>query len=120
MKRIGIVIIVVVCALLGTALVNAQEGVSGCDAVIQYMKAGAGVIRTYHGPEKDKRLADLKSTYQEKMRGAPKKAVKLAEAYLNVLKKGWEKADNDTVFKVIEARDAALKACGKTPVDAGF
>ena len=120
MKRIGIVAMVLVCAFFSATLVSAQEKLTPCDQVVKYMKAGANIIRTAMGPEKDQRLAQLKTAYQPKMAGAPEKAIKLADAYLDTLKKGWEKAGDDTVFKIIEARDAALKACGKTPADSGF
>ncbi len=120
MKQIGLVIIVLGCLLLSAILVGAQQSGSPCDAVIQYMRAGAGLIRNIQEPDKDKALADLKKQYEEKMRGAPAKAIKLAEVYVNKLKKGWEKAGDNTVFEIIEARDAALKACGRNPEQAGF
>ncbi len=78
-----------------------------------------GIIRRSQGEDRDKQLAAIKAEYADRLQKVPPKARTLAEAYIAEVKKGWDKTDDDTVFKVLDTRNAAFKACGITPEEAG-
>jgi FtsZ-binding cell division protein ZapB len=92
-----------------------------CDAVLGFMHKSAAAVRGLRGAERTKRLAAIKKEYAGKMKGAPAAAVKQARAWVAVLSEGWDKTGGgDMVLQLLTKRNAVLKACGKTPAEAGF
>jgi DNA repair exonuclease SbcCD ATPase subunit len=91
-----------------------------CEAVIAYMKRSEGIIRNHKGEQRRKMLEQAKRELSGAMKGAPDKAVKAANSWVNELRRGWDKPGGDIVFKLLTKRNAVLEACGKTPEEAGF
>lgn len=91
-----------------------------CDAVIQFMHKSMDAIRRSKGDERKRLLAELKTLYANEMRGAPTQAITNAEAWVNEASRTWDKASDDGLFQLLKKRNAVLKACGKTPEQAGF
>jgi phage-related tail protein len=91
-----------------------------CDTVIVFMKQSAQIIKQNKGNQRTKRLAQLKQELAKSMEGAPPKAVKSAEAWVNELSATWDKRNDDSVYKLLTLRNAALEACGMKPQEVGF
>ncbi|MFC1835179.1 hypothetical protein ACFL2Q_10640 [Thermodesulfobacteriota bacterium] len=106
--------------LLCTGNAVAEDKKSPCDAVVQYMKKGRAIVQQARGEERDKLLAALKEEFGPKMEGAPAQARRQADAFLEVTRQAWEDRQSDSVFRILTTRNAALKACKKTPEEAGF
>ncbi len=96
------------------------EKLSPCDAVIAFMNASENVITRQSRGERIKLLEEVKQQYAEKMRGAPERATKAAENLVKEWVKQWDKSTDDGVFRLLQLRNIALKACGKSPEDTGF
>lgn len=97
-----------------------SECLTPCDAVVAFMKRSEGIIRNNTGEQRRKLLEQVKRDMGEAMRGAPEKAVKAANSWVNELSRGWDKPGEDIVFKLLNKRNTVLDACGKKPEEAGF
>lgn len=99
-----------------------QRQVTPCDAVIDFMKVSNGIIKQRSGAERTNMLEQVRQEYEPKMKGAPEKAIKAAQDWVKEGSKfrGTSKSDDDALFRLIRLRNAALKACGKTPEEAGI
>jgi len=104
----------------GKQVSRPQEKVTPCDAVIEFMKRSGEIVRQQKGEERTKSLQLVKQQYAPRMRGAPEKAVKAAEVWVNELSSSWDNPKDDTVFSLLIKRNAALEACNKKPEEAGF
>lgn len=105
---------------------HVQEALQGppesdpCDAVIQYMKTGAKIIKEQKGEKRRELLQDLRKEYRNRIQGAPESAKKAAEEWIAEASKTWDKADSQSTYKLLRARNIVLDACGKKSVDLGF
>jgi len=97
-----------------------QEQSNPCDAVVEFMKRNGEIVRQHTGEERARLVEQVKRDYAARMRGAPERAIKAAEAWVSELISNWDKPKDDTVFNLITKRNAALEACKKNPEDAGF
>jgi outer membrane murein-binding lipoprotein Lpp len=97
-----------------------SEGLSPCDAVLEYMRKCQQAVRGQHGELRAKLLAELKQQYTPKMKGAPEKALLSSAAWVNELAKSWDKPGDNTVLNLLLNRNEVLHACDKTPAEAGF
>ena len=106
----------------GPVVEAGEQQIAGtpCEAMIQYMRKAGNVIRQLKGEERIRMLQQLKTTYAAKMQGAPKEAVTAARKWVEELSAAWDKTSKDALFKLLVHRNRALKACGKTPAEAGF
>ncbi len=93
---------------------------SPCDALVEYMRSCVAILRGASGEERTKRLQALRSEYMDKMRGAPAKAISEAEAWVTEAVRYLDTPADDSVFRVLVRRNAALKACGKSPEESGL
>ncbi|MDQ1239942.1 MAG: hypothetical protein QG577_2128 [Thermodesulfobacteriota bacterium] len=91
-----------------------------CDAVIQYMKTGAKIIKEQKGEKRRELLQDLKKEYRNRMQGAPDSAKKAAEEWVGEASKVWDKPHDQSTYNLLRARNIVLEACGKKAVDLGF
>lgn len=98
----------------------ARETLTPCDALIQFMKASRVIVEGHKGEVRAKLLQQVRKDYSSRLREAPDKAVKAAEAWVEELNVSWDKTHNDTVSNLLKKRNAALEACGKKPQEAGF
>jgi len=96
------------------------EKLSPCDAVIAFMNASEDVITRQPKGERTKLLEQVKQQYADKMKDAPEKATKAAENLVKEWVKQWDKSTDDGVFRLLQLRNIALKACGKSPDEAVF
>ncbi len=101
-------------------LSRARETLTPCDALIEFMKASRAIVEGHKGEVRAKLLQQLRKDYSSRLREAPHKAVKAAEAWVEELSLSWDKTHNDTVSNLLKKRNAALDACGKKPQEAGF
>jgi X-X-X-Leu-X-X-Gly heptad repeat protein len=99
-----------------------SDKLSPCDAVIAYMKKTEDILRQHpRGTERAKSLEQLKRQFAPRMKGAPEKAIKGAEDWVNGLIKLWDQESSDnSMLGIIEQRNVVLEACGKSPSEAGF
>lgn len=97
-----------------------QESSNPCDAVIEYMNTGLGIVKQHKGADRKRLLEQARKEYALRMQGAPAQAVKSAEAWLAEVVRSWDSTHNDTVLSLITKRKAVLDACGKKPSDIGF
>jgi len=102
------------------AIAKPTENLTPCDSVLEFMRASEKVIRSYKGDERNKLLDEVKSDYAEKLKGAPKKAIDSAQAWVKEASKSWDKHHDGTVFLLLKHRQSVLNACGKKASDAGF
>lgn len=100
-----------------TTMPKAPETKSPCDAVLAFMEASEQVVRVYKGAQRTDMLAKVKEDYGPRMKGAPEKAIRNAEAWVNEICIGWDKPGDDTVFNLITRHNAVLNACKKKPGD---
>ncbi len=91
-----------------------------CDAVIDYMKTSAKIIKEQRGETRQKLLQDLKSEYESRMQGAPERAKKAAEEWVTELSKTWDKPHDQSSYNLLRDRNIVLDLCGKKPSDLGF
>ena len=101
-------------------VVKPNENLTPCDAVLEFMRASAQVVRSSKGDERNKALNKLKTDYAEKWSGAPKKAIDSAQAWVKELSRSWDKHNEDTVLQLLKHKKSVLKACGKDDSEAGF
>lgn len=104
----------------GKQVSKPQGKMTPCDAVIEFMKKSGEIVRQQKGEERTKSLQQVRQQYASRMRGAPAKAVKAAEVWVNELSSSWDNPKGDTVLSLLIKRNAALEACNKKPEDAGF
>lgn len=99
-----------------------SDKLSPCDAVIAYMKKTEDILRQQpRGTERTKSLEQLKRQFAPRIKGAPEKAIKGAEDWVNGLIKLWDHESSDnSMLRIIEQRNVVLEACGKSPSEAGF
>jgi len=102
------------------AVTKPSAGLSPCDAVLEYMRKSEQVVRRHHGEERTKLLAQIRQEYTPKMQGAPEKALIASTAWVDELAKSWDKPGDKTVLNLLLNRNEVLRACNKTPADAGF
>jgi hypothetical protein len=119
-SRVGFLagVLILGAVLCGTAA--ADEKKNACKALVQYMKQGRAIIQQVSGDERAKRLADLKAKHAAGMQAAPAKAKSAAEAFLKYAAGYLDGTNPDDGYLILVNRDAALKACGTTPSQAGF
>jgi len=96
------------------------EELSPCDAVLAFMKASEAIVRQQKGAERTRLLEQAHQQYAPRMKGAPEKAVKAAESWVKEGTKFWDKSSDYPTFRLLQLRNAALEACGKSPSEAGF
>ncbi len=96
------------------------EGLDPCEAVLAFMKKSEAIVREHKGEQRTKLLEAVKQEYAPRMKGAPEKAVKSAEAWVNEVNRSWDKLHDNSVFSLINKRNEVIKACGKKPGEAGF
>lgn len=104
----------------GEAVTKPSEGLSPCDAVLEYMRKCGQVVRNNRGEQRTKLLAQLGKEYAPKMQGAPEKARTASAAWVKEMAGSWDKPGDKTVFNLLVNRNEVLKACNKTPAEAGF
>jgi chromosome segregation ATPase len=97
-----------------------QAAATPCDALMEFMRKSANVIRQLRGEERLRGLQQLEKDYSAKIKDAPKKATVAAKTWVKALSAGWNKTTGDSIFKILVHKNKALKACGKTPKEAGF
>lgn len=106
--------------MAGTDIAKAPENMTPCDACIAFMKATEQTVRRYGGAQRAEMLKKVKQEYQPRMKGAPEKAVKNADAWVDELSSTWDNPGDDMVFSLITKRNAVLDACEKNPTKSGF
>ena len=84
------------------------------------MQTSEKVIRSYKGDERNKLLDKVKTDYAEKLKGAPRKAIDSAQAWVREMSQSWDKPHDDTVLLLLKHEKSVLKACGKIDSDGGF
>jgi hypothetical protein len=92
---------------------------SPCEAVLAFMNASEQAVKSHKGEQRTDILEKVKQEYGPRMKGAPEKARKNAQAWVDELSKSWDKPGDNTVFNLITKRNAALGACEKKPGDVG-
>ncbi|MGO9569114.1 MAG: hypothetical protein ACLP5H_16380 [Desulfomonilaceae bacterium] len=96
--------------------IGTQRGnVAPCGAVVELMNKCLDIFTNHKGEERAKLLEQTKQEYASRIEGAPEKAIKAAEAYINELGKSWDRFKDDTVFVLVSKRNAVMDACGKKP-----
>ena len=95
--------------------IRTQRGnLTPCDAVVELMNKCLEIFRQNKREERAKLLAQTKQEYASRIKGAPEKAIKAAEAYINELGKSWDRLkDEGTVLVLVRKRNAVMDACGK-------
>jgi len=106
--------------VVGQKMSKAPENTSPCEAVLAFMKAIEQVVRSYKSEQRNDMLEKVKQEYGPRMKGAPEKAIKNAEAWSDEMINSWDKPGDNTVFNLLSKRNAVLDACAKKPGDAGF
>jgi len=104
----------------GEAATKPSEGLSPCDAVLEFMRKSEQAVRRHHGEQRSKLLAQIRQEYKPKMQGAPEKALIASTAWVDELAKSWDKPGDKTVLNLLVNRNEVLRACNKTPAEAGF
>lgn len=104
----------------GQSVSKLSEKLSPCDAVIEFMKRSGEIVRQHKGEQRKKMLQQVKEELVARMKEAPPKAVKAAEAWVKELTTYWDKPHEKFVYNLLTKRNEALDACGKTPEEAGF
>jgi len=102
------------------AATKPSAGLSPCDAVLEFMRKSEQTVRRHHGEERTKLLAQIRQEYSPKMEGAPDKARIASTAWVDELAKSWDKPGDKTVLNLLLNRNEVLRACNKTPAEAGF
>jgi len=103
------------------AQIGTQRGsLTPCDAIVEFMKKSLETVRLHKGEERARLLEQTKQEYASRIKGAPDKAIKAAEAWVNELNSSLDSPRDDTVLILITKRNAVMAACGKTPQEAGF
>lgn len=93
---------------------------TACDAIIDFMRKCQGIVRRSKGEERERLLQKLKDQYEKHVSNAPAGAWKSALEWAKELSKAWDKTGGDFVFVLLKKRNQVLKACNKTPEEAGF
>jgi uncharacterized phage infection (PIP) family protein YhgE len=96
------------------------QAASPCDAVLQYMKKSQAIVRQYKGEERAKLLQQVKEEFSSLMRGAPEKAIKAADLWVNEVVRVWDNPREDSAFILLSNKKRVLESCHKTPEEAGF
>jgi DNA repair exonuclease SbcCD ATPase subunit len=104
----------------GEAVTKPSKNLGPCDAVLEYMRKCGQVVRNNRGAQRTKLLEQLRKEYSAKMEGAPQKARTASAAWVKELAGSWDKPGDKTVFNLLVNRNEVLKACNKTPAEAGF
>lgn len=91
-----------------------------CDEIIAYMKATEQIVRRYKGAERATMLQKLKEEYEPRIKNAPERAKKNAEAWVEEAARSWDNMGDDFVFNLLTKRNAVLESCGKKPAESGF
>jgi flagellar hook-length control protein FliK len=97
-----------------------SEGLSPCNAVLEFMRKSEQAVRRLHGEERTKVLSQIRNEYTPKMQGAPDKALIASAAWVDELAKSWDKPGDKTVLTLLLNRNEVLRACNKTAAEAGF
>ena len=97
-----------------------QQTMSPCDALIQYMKKCQAIIRQFKAEERTQKLTQVKQEFAPRMQGAPEKALKAAENWVEEVIRVWDDPREDSAFIILSNKDVVLKSCNKTPEEAGF
>jgi len=96
------------------------EELSPCGAVLAFMKESEGIVRNQRGPERTKSLEQAHQQYAPRMKGAPEKAIKAAQDWVKEGTKYWDRSPEVELYRVLQLRNIALEACGKSPTESGF
>ncbi len=97
-----------------------DESPTPCDMVINFMKSSSRAIRDLKGDERAKELERIAADYDPKMEGAPQEAIDAAKKWVINVSKTWDKGSSEGIFRTLDLRNKALKACGISPENAGF
>jgi septal ring factor EnvC (AmiA/AmiB activator) len=103
----------------GPKMPKAAENMSPCEALRAFMEASEQMARSYKGRQRTDMLEKVKHEYAPRMKGAPEKAIRNAQAWVDELSSSWDKTRNDTVFNLLIKSNAVADACKKNPSDAG-
>ncbi len=105
---------------VGSRTPKQQEELSPCDAVVAFMRVGSNIVKNQKRAERMKLLEEIKQQYAPKMYGAPEKAIKAAEDYVQERIILWDKSRDDTVFRLLQLRKTVGEACGKSQDELDF
>lgn len=103
----------------GPKMPKAAENMSPCEALQAFMEASEQMVRSYKGGQRIDMLEKVKHEYAPRIKGAPEKAIRNAQAWVDELSSSWDKTRNDTVFNLLIRSNAVADACKKSPSDAG-
>ncbi len=105
---------------VGSTGTESGRAMDPCDSVVEYMKKSAEIIKNHKGSDRRFKLKELRAAYDSRMKGAPKPAIKASAEWVKELSKSWDKHDDNSVYRMLKLRNEALKACDRTPEQAGF
>ncbi|MGO8821521.1 MAG: hypothetical protein ACLQT6_18670 [Desulfomonilaceae bacterium] len=97
-----------------------ETSLNPCDALIEYMKHGQSIIKSYKGEERKSKLEQARASLAAKMTDAPAAGRKAAMEWVKELNRSWDRHQDDATPRLVRLKNAALKACGKTAAEAGF
>jgi DNA repair exonuclease SbcCD ATPase subunit len=90
---------------------KAPENISPCEAVFAFMQASEQMVKSYKGGQRTDMLEKVKHEYAPRMKGAPEKAIRNAEEWVDELRRSWDKPGDNTVFNLLIRDRAAREAC---------
>ena len=99
---------------------KAPENTSPCEAVLAFMKASEQLVRSYKSEQRTDMLEKVKQEYGPRMKGAPEKAIKNAEAWADELINSWDKPGDNTVFNLLSKRNAVRMLARRNLAMPGF
>ncbi len=103
----------------GPKMPKAAENMSPCEALQAFMDASEQMVRSYKGGQRTDMLEKVKHEYAPRIKGAPEKAIRNAQAWVDELSSSWDQMRNDTVFNLLIRSNAVADACKKNPSDTG-
>jgi len=103
----------------GPKMPKSAENMSPCEALQAFMDASEQMVRSYKGGQRTDMLEKVKHEYAPRIKGAPEKAIRNAQAWVDELSSSWDQMRNDTVFNLLIRSNAVADACKKNPSDTG-
>lgn len=97
-----------------------QASMTPCKALVEYMRQARSVIQRSKGGERKSKLDELRSGYASKTREAPESARKAADEWVKEMSSSWDNVQDDTLFRILQLKNAAISACGLSPNEAGL
>jgi DNA repair exonuclease SbcCD ATPase subunit len=96
--------------------IGTQRGnLAPCDAIVELMDKCLEIFKQHKEEERAKLLELIREEYASRIEGAPEKAIKAMEAWINELGNLWDSPKDDTVLVLVSKRKAVRAACGKNP-----